>query len=132
MSTPIQSLGSFPNAYRDKLAAGGWPNTSGHEDFDLLQGSLKIAAREYHLSFVLTLVYLAANLTSRVHSTQLAVDVQTDNPDLTFKVSETAAVSAALSVTGGYVGVPGTAKVYVTGPNGEKVWQDQAGIWLTK
>lgn len=128
----IQSLGSTPGAYLAKLAAGNWPNTSGHEDYAQLNGGRIVEAREYHQSFVLTLSYLAANPTSRVHSTQLDAAVQAANPGCGFAISETAALSAALSTTGGFKGVPGSVKAYVTRDDGEDVWQDVGGVWLTK
>lgn len=133
MSAPLQSLGSTPGAYLAMLAAGGWPNTSGHENYaQQLPGNVQ-ASREYHESFVLALSYLAANPTSRIHSTQLAADVQEANPNTAFAVSETACLSAALSTMGGFVGVPGTTRAYVVRDDGyEAAWEDVEGVWLTK
>lgn len=132
MEATLQSLGTFPGAYLAKLAAGGWPNQSGHEDYAQLKPARMAEAREYHESFTMTLAYLAASPTSRIHSHTLALAVQEANPDLTYYVSETACMSAALSTTGGFVGVPGTVRAYQTRDDGEDVWETVEGLWLTK
>lgn len=131
MEATLQSLGIFPGKHLELLAAGNWPNTSGHEDYAQLKPARQAEAREYHQSFVLALSYLAANPTSRIHSTQLRADVQEANPNTAFAVSETACLSAALSTMGGFVGVPGTVKAYVCDETGEG-WQDVEGIWLSR
>lgn len=133
MDTLLQSLGSIPGAYAAKLAAGGWPNTSGHEDYAQHQNlSHREVAYQYHQSFTLTLGYLTANPTSRIHSTQLVADVQAANPDLTFDIVETACISAALSTTAGFKGAPGTTRALVERDDGESEWRDVEGAWLTK
>jgi superfamily II DNA or RNA helicase len=62
----------------------------------------------------------------------LAADVQAANPDLTFEVLETAALSAALSTTGGFRGAPGSTRAYVVREDGEEVWEDVEGVWLSR
>lgn len=116
----MNSLGLFPGAYLAKLAAGGWPNTSAQ-----LKPTLRGKSEVYHQSFTLTLAYLVANPTSRVHSVSLAAAVQSANPQLPYALREGAVLSAALSITGGFKGVPGTTYDPETKKNVE-------GIWLTK
>lgn len=133
MDAVIGSLGTKAGAYEANLAAGGWPNTSGHEDYAQLRPSRIAAAREYHQGFILTLAYLAANPTSKVHSHTLTADVQAANPSCGFEVSETAVISAALSTTAGYRGASGTTKAYVVRESdGDRVWEDVPGIWLSQ
>lgn len=129
----LQTIGSTPGAYEAKLAAGGWPNSSGHENYiDLVNGDYVIQSRDYHKDFTLTLAYLAANAPSRIHSHALTLDVEAANPILNHRVSETAVISAALSTAAGYKGAPGTTKAYVRREDGAQVWQDVPGIWLHK
>jgi hypothetical protein len=120
------------STYLELLANGNWVSTSGYEDFAALPFALQAEPKRYHESFMLALAYLRGNPTSRVHSTELTAAVQAENPGFFFTVSESAVVSAALSTQGGFGGVPGSVKTSVLREDGERVWEDVGGIWLTK